>query len=99
MFTLIQATAVSDRWGTAGFGRLNGVMLAPVMLSSALAPWLGSELADLTGSHARAFLVLTTFAVVAVALLPWSQPAAAARPRGRVEPDGATVASPSRKDH
>ena len=50
VFTLIQATAVSDRWGTAGFGRLNGVMLAPVMLASALAPWLGSALAEVTGS-------------------------------------------------
>ena len=85
VFTLIQATAVSDRWGTAGFGRLNGVMLAPVMLASALAPWLGSALAELTGSHSRAFLVLACFAALAAVLIPWSRPGDGVPPRGRTE--------------
>jgi MFS family permease len=85
VFTLIQATAVSDRWGTAGFGRLNGVMLAPVMLASALAPWLGSLLAEVTGSHSGAFLVLTCFAALAAVLVPWSRPEAAVPPRSRTE--------------
>lgn len=85
VFTLIQATAVSDRWGTAGFGRLNGVMLAPVMLASALAPWLGSALAELTGSHSRAFLVLACFAALAAVIIPWSRPGDGVPPRGRTE--------------
>ena len=29
MHTLLQASAVSDRWGTASFGRINGVFSAP----------------------------------------------------------------------
>lgn len=50
VFTLIQATAVSDRWGTAGFGRLNAVMSSPVMIATAAGPWLGSALAETVGS-------------------------------------------------
>ncbi|MPZ61934.1 MAG: MFS transporter [Propionibacteriales bacterium] len=74
VFTLIQATAVSDRWGTLNFGRLNGVMLAPVMLATAAGPWAGSILAETLGSVASAFLVLAAFAVVAALLVPWTLP-------------------------
>lgn len=74
VFTLIQATAVSDRWGTAGFGQLNGLMLAPVMLASAAAPWVGTVLAEVTGSFAAAFGVLAGAAVLAVLATPWTRP-------------------------
>lgn len=80
VFTLIQATAVSDRWGTVGFGRLNAMMLAPVMLATAAAPWLGSVLAEALGSYARAFFVLAGFAVLAVVLVPWTRPVRTGRP-------------------
>jgi len=74
VFTLIEATAVSDRWGTARFGHLNGIMSAPIMLATAAAPWIGSVFAEATGSYARAFLVLAGFAAFAAVLTPWSLP-------------------------
>jgi MFS family permease len=83
IFTLIQATAVSDRWGTVGFGRLNGVMLAPVMMATAAAPWLGTALAQVVGSFATAFLVLAGSAGLAALLVPWTLPRADAAGRLR----------------
>lgn len=47
--TLLQSTAVSDRLGTAHFGRLNGVLSAPLLLAAALAPWPGSAMAEVLG--------------------------------------------------
>ena len=38
VFTLLQATAISDRWGAAHYGRLNGLLSAPALLATALAP-------------------------------------------------------------
>ncbi|MGH3357337.1 MAG: MFS transporter, partial [Nocardioidaceae bacterium] len=67
-YTLIQATAVSDRWGTRHFGQLNGVMSAPILLGSAVAPFAGAALADLLGGQSRSFLVLAGVALVAAAL-------------------------------
>lgn len=75
VFTLIQATAVSDRWGTARFGHLNGIMSTPVMLATATAPWVGSALAEALGSYSAAFLVLAGTAALGVLLVPWTLPA------------------------
>jgi cyanate permease len=72
VFTLLQATAVSDRWGTVNFGHLNGIMLAPVMLATAAGPWLGSVLAQSLGSYAACFMVLSAFAFAAALLTPWT---------------------------
>lgn len=66
--TLLQATAVSDRWGVAGFGRLNGLLTAPVMVSGAIAPFAGAALAEATGSHPAAFLLLALVAVGAATI-------------------------------
>jgi MFS family permease len=73
-FTLVQATAVSERWGTISFGQVNGILLAPVMLATAAAPWMGSALAAVLGSFSAAFLVLAGAAVLALALVPWTMP-------------------------
>jgi MFS family permease len=73
-FTLVQATAVSERWGTASFGQVNGILFAPVMLATAAAPWVGSALAAALGSFSAAFLLLAGAAVVALALVPWTMP-------------------------
>ena len=73
-FTLVQATAVSERWGTARFGQVNGILLAPVMLATAAAPWAGSALAAALGSFSAAFLVLAGAAVLALALVPLTMP-------------------------
>jgi len=56
--TLLSATAVSDRWGTARYARLNGLFHAPQMLASALAPFLGAWLAGALGGYSAAFGVL-----------------------------------------
>jgi predicted MFS family arabinose efflux permease len=57
-FTLLQATAVSDRWGTAHFGTLNGAFGAPITVAVALAPAGCALLADRLGGYPYALGVL-----------------------------------------
>ena len=68
LFTLIQATAVTDRWGIVHFGRLNGILLAPVTLAAAVAPFGGAALAELSGGFQEAFLTLAALCAVATVL-------------------------------
>jgi MFS family permease len=56
--TLLGATAISDRWGTGNYARLNGVFSGPLMAAAAIAPFLGAGLALLPGGFALAFGVL-----------------------------------------
>lgn len=67
IFTLVQATAISDRWGSARFGHLNGILTAPVLLASAIAPFAGAALADARGGQREAFMLLAGLALVAAA--------------------------------
>ena len=66
--TLLQATVVADRWGVARYGTLSGLFSAPITAASALAPWGGTALAELTGSYPAMFWLLAALVVVAVAL-------------------------------
>lgn len=68
VFTLVQATAVTDRWGRRYYGHLTGLLSAPMTITMALAPFAGATLAELLGSHATTFLVLGAIAAVAGAL-------------------------------
>ena len=68
IYTLVQATAVSDRWGAAHFGRLNGVLTAPVTLAMSLAPWAGTVLAVWLGGYQHMFLLLAGIGLVAAAI-------------------------------
>ncbi len=43
--TLLQATAITDRWGTTHYGRLSGLLAAPATTAAALAPFAGAALA------------------------------------------------------
>ncbi|WP_324192325.1 MFS transporter [Nocardia puris] len=70
VFTLIQATAITDRWGATHYGRLNGLLSAPVVIVSALAPWAGTVLSAATGSYANAYLVLGVIAALAAVIAP-----------------------------
>ncbi|MFA6300412.1 MAG: MFS transporter [Nocardioides sp.] len=70
VFTLLQATAVADRWGTASYGARNGVLSGAVVTASALSPWGGALLAAWLGSYQSAFLVLALVALAAAALVP-----------------------------
>ncbi|WP_454299725.1 MFS transporter [Salana multivorans] len=47
--TLLQATAITDRWGERAYGHLSGVLGLPVLLAAALAPFAGAVLAEVTG--------------------------------------------------
>jgi MFS family permease len=74
LYTLVHATAVTDRWGPTSYGRLNGVLTAPALAASALAPFAGALLATATGSYARAFLVLAALAGLGAVLLGAATP-------------------------
>ncbi|WP_445257023.1 MFS transporter [Nocardioides aurantiacus] len=74
IYTLIQATAVTDRWGPAAYGTLNGVLTAPALVAAAAAPFAGAALAALLGSYADAFLVLAAIAALAAALMAAATP-------------------------
>ncbi|MEV6340722.1 MFS transporter [Nocardia vinacea] len=65
VMTLIQAVAITERWGATHYGRLNGLMSAPVVIIMALAPWAGTALTSWTGSYAHTYLILAAAAVVA----------------------------------
>jgi MFS family permease len=74
MFTLVQATAISDRWGATHYGRLNGMLAAPVTLAMSLAPWAGTAFAVWLGGYQQVFLLLSAIgalgAVLATATAP-----------------------------
>lgn len=68
IFTLLQATAVTDRWGTRHYGHLTGLLSAPLTITMALAPFAGATLAALLGGFPAAFLTLGALAVAAALL-------------------------------
>lgn len=74
LYTLVHATAVTDRWGPASYGRLNGILTAPALAASAAAPFVGALLATATGSYATAFLVLAGLAAAGAALMATATP-------------------------
>ncbi|WP_293696207.1 MFS transporter [uncultured Agrococcus sp.] len=84
--TLLQATAVTDRWGPRAYGHLSGVLGLPVLLASASAPFVGAVLAELTGSYARAFAVLAVLAAGGTVLMVASTRMSAQRPTEATAP-------------
>ncbi|GEL17085.1 MFS transporter [Pseudonocardia asaccharolytica] len=74
VFTLLQATAVSDRWGATHYGRLNGLLSAPATFAIAVAPWAGAALAEALGGYPAVFVVLALAALVAAVLAAGSVP-------------------------
>ncbi|WP_249265945.1 MULTISPECIES: MFS transporter [unclassified Pseudonocardia] len=56
--TLLQATAVSDRWPSRYYGRLNGLLSAPATAAVAISPWAGAALAGPLGGYPALFVVL-----------------------------------------
>lgn len=69
IFTLIQATAISDRWGTQDFGARNGILSGAVLAAAAFAPWAGTLLASALGGYVWAFVVLAIGCLLATALV------------------------------
>ena len=74
IYTLIQATAVTDRWGPTAYGTVNGILTAPALAAAAIAPFVGAVLARLLGSYAEAFLVLAAIAGFAAVLMVGATP-------------------------
>jgi predicted MFS family arabinose efflux permease len=66
--TLLQATAVTDRWGTTHYARLSGLLAAPATIASALAPFTGAVLAGPLGGYPGLFAVLALVSAVAALL-------------------------------
>ncbi|WP_158607995.1 MFS transporter [Nocardia panacis] len=56
--TLVQATAVSDRWGTRDFATLNALACTPAALAVALGPATGTFLANSVGGYPTACALL-----------------------------------------
>ena len=81
LFTLLQATSISDRWGAAHYGRLSSLLSAPAIFASALAPWAGAALAVTLGGYPAVFVVLAGLATLAAALFAASLPKPRARGR------------------
>jgi MFS family permease len=84
--TLIHATAISDRWGTSHYGRLTGLLSAPIVLAAAVAPWLGAVLAARLGGYATTYLVLAGVAGLAAVAGLWSLPPPTGAPRSTDAP-------------
>ncbi|MBO9578364.1 MAG: MFS transporter [Microbacteriaceae bacterium] len=70
--TLVNATAVSDRWGTRNYGAINGAFAAPVTIIAAFAPAVGPLVADAAGGYAAAALVMAVVAAAGAVLARWS---------------------------
>ncbi|MFE5792642.1 MFS transporter [Streptomyces sp. NPDC056503] len=63
--TLLQATAVTDRWGARHYGRLSGILGAPAMTASALAPFAAAFFAAPLGGHPALFVGLALMGAAA----------------------------------
>lgn len=72
--TLLQATAVTDRWGTRHYGRLTGLLSAPITLATGLAPFIASALASPLGGHVHLFLAIAGLSFAGALLALRSQP-------------------------
>ncbi|GAA2625250.1 MFS transporter [Actinomadura fulvescens] len=73
--TLLQATAVTDRWGTTSYATLSGVLAAPITIAAAIAPWAGAALASTLGGYPALFTALTATAALSALLATGSTPA------------------------
>ena len=96
IYTLVLATAITDRWGPTAYGTLNGLLTAPALAASAVAPFAGAVLAHVLGSYADAFLVLAALAGVAAALMLGTTQAPPLSPGGGRRSSGARRSSGGR---
>lgn len=90
--TLLQATAVTDRWGTTHYGRLSGLLGAPTHIAAALAPWAGAAFATQFGGYSPLFAALVATSLLATVLAVAS---AARKPPGQFRRSEVSVIQPS----
>ncbi|MEV4947732.1 MFS transporter [Streptomyces sp. NPDC053755] len=72
--TLLQATAITDRWGTEHYGRLSGLLGAPSLTASALAPFAAALLAVPLGGYPELFATLAGLALAAALVATATSP-------------------------
>lgn len=72
--TLLQATAVTDRWGTADYGRLSALLGAPVTVAAALAPFSATAVGRALGGYPPLFVLLAGSSVLAALVALASRP-------------------------
>ncbi|MGW0817049.1 MFS transporter [Streptomyces viridiviolaceus] len=70
--TLLQATAITDRWGTTHYGHLSGLLAAPATTAAALAPFAGAALATPLGGYSHLFILLAVISATAALTAPWT---------------------------
>ena len=70
--TLLQATAITDRWGATHYGRLSGLLAAPATTAAALAPFAGAALAVPLGGYGPLFCLLAGVSAAAALTAPWT---------------------------
>ncbi|WP_026057966.1 MFS transporter [Streptomyces sp. SS] len=66
--TLLQATAITDRWGARHYGKLSATLNAPAMTASALAPFAAALLAPPLGGYPELFTALAALAAAAAVI-------------------------------
>lgn len=64
--TLVQGSAVADRWGTHNYGAINGVFAAPITVVGAFGPAIGPLLAASTGSYAAMAVIAAGLAALSL---------------------------------
>ena len=74
IMTLLQATAVTERWGATHYGHLSAYLNAPIMIATAVGPFVGAALASLLGGYAAMFMVLGAIAAAGALLAAGSRP-------------------------
>ncbi|TQJ52852.1 MFS transporter [Streptomyces sp. SLBN-115] len=72
--TLLQATAVTDRWGTSHYGHLSGLLTAPATTAAALAPFAGAALAAPFGGYPHLFALLAVISGFAALIATATRP-------------------------
>jgi len=78
----LQASAITDRWGTLQDGRLSGILSAPVTAAGAVAPWAGAILAQWSGGYAQLFLVLAVVSAAAAGVALFTATGRSVTPAG-----------------
>jgi MFS family permease len=74
IMTLLQATAVTERWGATHYGHLSGILNAPIMIATAVGPFVGAALASLLGGYAAMFIALSAIAAAGALLAAATKP-------------------------
>jgi MFS family permease len=91
VFTLTEATLVTDHWGPGRYAAVNGVFNAPLTAAGAIAPSIGAAVAAAVGSYPALFVILAAAAAAGAALATAVPPPG--QPRGPLTRPGCTGSS------